>query len=376
MARSMGIKIKFKSGSAAEPDVGLLFPDQGSRSLRLLSGARGLPAVQAMLQGAHGLLGFDLLEDQPVSSIHELFRGSEAIPPWLEETRLCQPAMYISGLAAIEKLRARRPGCFDKCKAVAGLSLGEFAALTFAGVFDFQTCLEIVALRGEAMQRAAEATPQRMLSVAGLSHATLERLCEAARGPGEICQVAHRLFPEGFTCAGHAAAVERLLEQVRVTEGCKQAQLLKAAGSGGFHTPLMEPARRELREALRAVEACMRPPRINVYMCAAAQRVGPGTKPATIIELLCDQLVSPVLWEDSVRMMIQDGVGQFYECGPMQQLKGMMKRIDEKAHGTMISVDHIQRNVRERKGPRMAEPQDVTEGPLLPGGRNRVRIVW
>jgi len=356
--------------------VGLLFPDQGSRSLRLLSGARGIPAVQAMLQTAVAVLGFDPLEEQPISAVYELFRGPEAIPPWLEETRLCQPVMYISALAAIEKLKARRPGCLDSCIAAAGLSLGEYAALTFAGVFDFETCLRIVQLRGEAMQEAAEVSPQRMLVVAGLDQATLERLCEESRSEGEVCQVAQCLFPDGFTCAGSAPAVEKLLGRARVTQGCKQVQLMKADGSGGFHTPLMEPARHRLFDALKDVEALMRPPRISVYMGAGARRVGPESRPGEIIDLLCEQLRTPALWEASVRAMVKDGVRQFYECGPMQQLKGMMKRIDANAFRNMISVDHIQSNVKEKRELRMEEPQDVTEGPLLPGGRNRVRIVW
>jgi len=340
---------KWSSQKVAKPETttGLIFPDQTSRSLRLLRGAQylpgveGLPSVMDMLEYANYSFGFDILHGDGVKRAHEFFRGKEAIPTWLTETRLCQPTMYIAAIAGILRLEARRPGSVRKVLAAAGLSLGEYAALTFAGVFDFATGFRLVRARAEAMQEAAAAgAPQRMLSVAGLPRRAVEQLCEEARvDQADVCQVAYCLFPDGFVCAGSAAAVERLLAAARVAEGCKQVALIKC--DGAFHTELMAPARQRLREALKEAEPDMRPPCCDVYMSACGRKIGPGTQPSEIVEMLADQLTSCVSWEETVRSMLRDGVGQFYECGPMQQLKGMMKRIDAGAHGSMLSVDHI-----------------------------------
>merc|ERR1719188_2824878 len=113
--------------------------------------------------------------------------------------------MYIGGLAAVEKLRSTlsKPEVVERRQAVAGLSLGEYTALTVAGVMDFETGLKIVKKRGEAMQEAAEASKQSMLSVAGLSMDQLNELCkESISAESDVCQVANYLFPNGFSCAG------------------------------------------------------------------------------------------------------------------------------------------------------------------------------
>lgn len=349
VAAQMGVTIKVRPAPAETQPVGLLFPDQSSRSLRLLSAARNLPGVPAMLQALEATLGFSPLEPVPIQGVWELFRGPEAIPVWLEETSLCQPVMYVSALAAIERLKERKPRCLERCRAVAGLSLGELAALTFAGVFDFHTGLRLASLRGEAMQEAAEEVPQRMVSVAGLDRTTVQRLCDDSRSEeGDVCQIAQCLFSDGFLCSGNAASVEAFATRARQVEGCKQVQLLKATGSGAFHTSLMAPARARLLDALTGIQDQLRPPQYDVYMGANARKIDSTTPPAEIISLLCDQLVMPVRWEETIRAMLRDGVGQFYECGPMQQLKGIMKRIDEDAFGTMLSMDHVVKNQKEK----------------------------
>lgn len=306
--------------------VALLFPGQGSQYVKMLSGVKDIPAVAQMLDIAKSILGFDLLElclDGPESR--------------LEQTKYCQPAMYISGLAAIEKLRADKPERVEQCKAVAGLSLGEYTALTVAGVFTVETGLRIVKLRGEAMQEAAEQSKQSMLSVAGLDQATLDKCCADVRSGGDVCQIANFLFPNGFSCAGNTEAIEKLQKNVLETPGCLQAKLLKT--SGGFHTSLMAPAREKLLTALKEAEGEMQPPRCDVYANLTGRKIPAGTPPSEIIPMLADQLTSCVLWEPSVRAMIGDGVTEFYECGPMKQLKAMMKRIDAEAFKNTNSVD-------------------------------------
>uniref|UniRef100_A0A7S1RUF4 Malonyl-CoA:ACP transacylase (MAT) domain-containing protein n=1 Tax=Alexandrium catenella TaxID=2925 RepID=A0A7S1RUF4_ALECA len=313
----------------AEPPlpVGLLFPGQGSQYVKMLTGVKDLPAVKEMLDTAQKILGYDLLE--------LCMKGPESK---LEMTKHCQPAMYVGGLAGIEKLRTTKPERIDRCQGVAGLSLGEYTALTVAGVFSFEQGLKLVKLRGEAMQEAAEASPQSMLSVAGLDQETLQKLCDdCISGPKDVCQIANFLFPNGFSCAGTQSAVEKLMAKAQKTEGCLQAKLLKT--SGGFHTKLMEPAKEKLLAALKDIEKEMKPPRCDVYMNVTGKRITPATKPAEIITMLGDQLVSCVQWEPSMKMMIKDGVTEFYECGPQKQLKAMMKRIDPEAWKNTKNID-------------------------------------
>lgn len=314
-------------GSSASLPVALLFPGQGSQYVKMMAGVKDLPAVKEMLATANKILDFDLLE--------LCLKGPEAE---LERTKFCQPAMYVAGLAGMEKLKSTQPEKVDRCQAVAGLSLGEYTALTAAGVFDFETGLKVVKLRGEAMQEAAEASQQAMLSVAGLGKEILDKLCgESVAEPGDVCQVANFLFPNGFSCAGTLGAIQRLEEKVKATEGCLQAKMLKT--SGGFHTKLMEPAREKLLAALKDAEPKMKPPRCDVYMNITGKKISAGTPPGELLPLLADQLVNCVLWEPAVSTMIQDGLKEFFECGPMKQLKSMMKRIDTEAFGKTANID-------------------------------------
>lgn len=307
--------------------VALLFPGQGSQYVKMMGTVKDMPAVKEMLDKAANMLDFNLLE--------LCLKGPESE---LERTKACQPAMFVAGLAAMEKLRAEKPEKVERCQAVAGLSLGEYTALAVAGVFDFETGLKVVKLRGEAMQEAAEASQQAMLSVAGLDKDTLSKLCEeSCEGPQDVCQVANFLFPNGFSCAGTLAAIQRLEPKVKETEGCLQAKMLKT--SGGFHTRLMQPAREKLLEALQEALPKMKPPRCDVYMNLTGKKIAAGTAPSEIVPLLADQLVNCVLWEPAVLGMIKDGVSEFYECGPMKQLKSMMKRIDPGAFGSTTNVD-------------------------------------
>jgi [acyl-carrier-protein] S-malonyltransferase len=308
--------------------IGLLFPGQGSQYVKMMAGVKDLPAVKGMLAKAQSILGFDVLD--------LCLSGPESK---LEETANCQPAMFIAGLAGVEKLRGDREEAVTRCQVVAGLSLGEYTALCVAGVFDFEEGLKLVKLRGEVMNEAATKSKQAMLSVAGLDKPKLVTLCEQAaktEGVGAVCQIANELFPKGFSVAGTEAAVVALKELAEKA-GALQAKLLKT--SGGFHTPLMKPAQEKLGKALDELLPKMKPPRFTVYMNATAQPVKPGTNPKEIIDLMKKQLTMPVLWEPSVKAMIREGVSEFYEVGPMKQIKAMMKRIDSEVWGQTTNVE-------------------------------------
>lgn len=210
--------------------------------------------------------------------------------------------------------------------------------MTAAGVFDFETGLRIVKIRAEAMQEAAEASAQSMVSVAGLPQDTLAALCdECSRSEGGVCQIANFLFPNGYACAGNTRPIERLQARALETQGCLQAKVLKT--SGAFHTSLMQSAKDKLVSALREVEKDMKPPQCDVYMNVTGRKISPGTNTSEIVAMLGEQLVSCVLWEPSMKAMIADGVSEFYECGPNKQLKAMLKRIDANAHKAAINIE-------------------------------------
>lgn len=295
--------------------IGLIFPGQGSQYVKMLSDDQDNPVVKQMLKTAKEILGYDLLDI--------CLNGPE---DKLEQTKYCQPAMYVAGCAAMAKLRDSDQDKVDKCQAVAGLSLGEYTALTAAGVFTFAEGLKLVKLRGEAMQEAAEmGTKQGMISVAGLDEKALNDIINKVKTGDEVLQIANFLFPKGFSVAGNMSAVERL-EPAAKQAGALQAKVLKT--SGAFHTSLMKPAQEKLVKALEAALPNMKPPRCTVYMNTTGKPIPPGAEPKEIIKLLGDQLTSCVLWEPGMKAMIGDGVQEFYECGPMKQLKAMMKRID------------------------------------------------
>merc|ERR1719502_676318 len=121
----------------------------------------------------------------------------------------CQPAMFLAGMAGIEKLKAEKADAVSRAKAVAGLSLGEYTALCVAGVFTFEEGLKLVKLRGEAMEEAAQVGKQCMMSVAGVEKGKVQEICEQARrseGGNAVCQIANELFPKGYSVSGTEAA--------------------------------------------------------------------------------------------------------------------------------------------------------------------------
>jgi len=309
--------------------IALFFPGQGSQYVKMLSGVQDLPAVKDMLEKAKGILGYDILEI--------CLNGPEEK---LEETRYCQPAMFIGGLAGLEKLRGDREEALNRASVLAGLSLGEYTALCAAGVFSFEDGLKLVKLRGEAMQEAAAtgSKKQLMLSVAGLEKDKLEPLCREAakKEAGGICQIANCLFPGGFSVGGTEEAINAL-KDLAEKAGALQAKVLKTAGA--FHTPLMQPAQDKLTAALEETLPNMKSPMHTVWMNASAQPVRPGCDPKDIVALLKKQLTNPVLWDDSVKAMIKEGVKEFYELGPQKQIKAMMKRIDLPAWKAMTNVE-------------------------------------
>ena len=288
-----------------------LFPGQGAQAVGMGQAVYDeLPTAKALFDRAGAVLGYDLAQ---------LCFGGPAEE--LDQTNRSQPALYVTSLAALESLRAKSPEVVAGCAAAAGLSLGEYTALTFAGVIEFEDGLRLVQERGSAMQAAADAVPSGMVSILGLERAQVEELCAQAR-QGETLEIANLLCPGNIVVSGTNGACERAAE-LAPTLGAMKAIPLAVAGA--FHTKIMESARQRLTAAL--AEVPMKKPRIPVVSNVDA---APHDNPEEIRALLVQQLVSPVRWEDSVRYLLAQGCGQFYEVGPGRVLRGLLKRIDRK----------------------------------------------
>ena len=184
----------------------------------------------------------------------------------------------------------------DRCSAAAGLSLGEYTALVFAGVMDFEAGLRVVQERGRAMQAAADAVPSGMVSMLGMEREQIESLCDQARG-GETLEIANLLCPGNIVVSGHKAACERVTEAANAAGAMK---VIPLAVAGAFHTQLMQPAVERLRKALADVP--LKKPRIPVISNVDAR---PHDDPEEIRELLIQQVCSQVRWEDSMRYLLE-----------------------------------------------------------------------
>ena len=288
-----------------------LFPGQGAQSVGMGKQLyEDLPAARRLFDEAAEILGYDLAEI--------CFQGPAER---LNSTAVSQPAIYVTSLAALSGLREREPEIEAGCVAAAGLSLGEYTALAFAGALSFQDGLSVVQRRGEAMQAAADANPSGMVSILGLEHTIVEELCAGARKIG-VMQVANLLCPGNIVVSGHQAAcveMERLVQE-------KGGRTIRLAVAGAFHTDLMKPADQSLAAVL--AEIPIQTPRVPVWSNVDA---APHTDPEEIRGLLVRQVLHPVLWEQTMRNLLSEGVECFVEIGPGRVLAGLLKRVQRKA---------------------------------------------
>ncbi len=229
----------------------------------------------------------------------------------LRQTRVTQPAIFLHSVILAKMLGVGGEVVPD---AVAGHSLGEFSALVVAGALSFEEGLRLVAKRAEAMQRACEATDGTMAAILGLDDEVVERVCKEI----EDVVAANYNCPGQIAISGAVEAVQTACEKLKAA-GARRA--LPLAVGGAFHSPLMEPARKELEKAI--AEATFSMPVCPVYQNVNAE---PQTDPEQIKRNLIAQLTAPVRWTQTVRKMVADGVGEFTELGPGNVLQGLVRK--------------------------------------------------
>jgi len=297
--------------------IAFLFPGQGAQAVGMGSELdRDLPAAKALFDRAGEILGIDLRR--------LCFEGPAQA---LEATDVSQPAIYVASLAALESLKAAQPEVVASCAGAAGLSLGEYTALTFAGALDFESGLKLVRRRGQAMQAAAVATPSGMTSILGLDEPAVDEICRRVASTGRIWK-ANLLGPGNIVVSGDSAALE-LIGPIATELGAMK--VIPLAVAGAFHSDFMKPADDQLAEVL--AQTAITPPRVPVYSNVDAE---PHAEPDDIRRTLVAQVLQGVRWEDSIRRMLADGFDTFYEIGPGRVLTGLLKRIDRKVPCTNV----------------------------------------
>ena len=290
--------------------ITFLFPGQGAQHIGMgKTLSEKSPSAKRLYEQANDVLGYDLTT--------LCFEGPAE---QLNTTVVSQPALFVSSLAALEVLKEDRPEVVASCVFAAGLSLGEYTALTFAGAMSFEDSLRVVKARGEAMQAAADATPSGMVSALLLDRDQVVKVRDESSTAGRIW-IANYLCPGNTVLSGDKLACDHAVGAIEQSNG----KPIPLSVAGAFHTPLMESACEKLAEALSNVS--IQPPRIPVVSNVDAKV---HTNPEDIRQVLIRQVTQPVLWEDSIRWLLSQGAGPFFEIGPGKVLKGLLKRIDRK----------------------------------------------
>merc|ERR1719238_1144410 len=298
------------------PKTVFMFPGQGAQTVGMgAEVAAEVPAAAELYAKASEILGYDLL--------------AKCAGPKeeLDSTVISQPAIFVSSMVAVEKLRASEEGvaAIEAADVACGLSLGEYTALCFAGAISFEDGVKITKARGEAMQAASEAANSGMCSVIGLSSDKVDELCKAAsEQSGKQIGIANYLCNGNYACSGAMEAVEKVIEIAKPEFKARMA--VKLAVAGAFHTDFMAPAVSKLEEVLADVEVSK--PRIPVISNVDAKA---HSDPAVIKSILTQQVTAPVQWETIMNDMVGAGFEKGYELGPGKVLSGIMKRVDKKA---------------------------------------------
>ena len=281
------------------PGQGSQFPGMGKEHYQNNAFA------QKLFEQANEILGF------PISDV--MFYGTEKE---LKQTKVTQPAIFLHSVVAYRTIEGAKPDM------VAGHSLGEFSALVANSVLTFEDALRLVSIRANAMQRACEAQPSTMAAILALADDKVDAICnEVQKETGEVVVPANYNCPGQLVISGSIKGVEVACERMKAA-GAKRALILPVGGA--FHSPLMEPAKTELKSAIDM--ANFHTPACPVYQNVVAKAV---IDKDVIKQNLIDQLTGAVRWTQSVQAMIADGASTFTEAGPGKVLQGLILKINK-----------------------------------------------
>jgi len=278
-----------------------VFPGQGAQFVGMGKDLYDShPEAKALFEQANEILGFRITD--------LMFGGTDED---LRQTRVTQPAIFLHSVILASTLSPFKPDM------VAGHSLGEFSALVANKTLSFEDGLKLVYQRALAMQKACELNPSTMAAILGLEDQLVEEICA---GIDAVVVAANYNSPGQIVISGSMEGIDLAVEKCSAA-GAKRA--IKLAVGGAFHSPLMEPARAELEQAIAATH-------FSVPVCPVYQNVtaAPSSDPELIRENLVKQLTAPVRWTQTVVRMIADGATEFSELGPGSVLQGLIKKID------------------------------------------------
>ena len=281
------------------PGQGSQFPGMGKEHYENSAFAKKL------FEQANEILGFR------ISDI--MFNGTEDD---LKQTNITQPAIFLHSIIAYKSIENAKPDM------VAGHSLGEFSALVANGTLSFEDALRLVAVRANAMQKACTLQPSTMAAILALDDIMVEEICAAVQTEtGEVVVAANYNCPGQLVISGSLKGVEIACEKMKAA-GAKRALILPVGGA--FHSPLMAPAKDELKAAIDAID--FHQPTAHVYQNVVSRAVYDREE---IKVNLIEQLTGPVRWTQSVQAMIHDGASKFTEIGPGKILQGLVLKIDK-----------------------------------------------
>ena len=288
-----------------------VFPGQGSQFVGMGKNLYDTNATaKEMFEKANEILGFN------ISDI--MFTGTDE---QLKQTNVTQPAIFIHSVIAYLTMPAENAVLPDM---VAGHSLGEFSALVANKTLSFEDALRLVSVRAKAMQAACEIQASTMAAVLALADEKVEEIClQVEKETGEIVVPANYNCPGQLVISGTIKGIEMACEQMKAA-GAKRALVLPVGGA--FHSPLMNPAKIELAEAIEATS-------FNIPICPVYQNVVAKavTNPAEIKENLIAQLTGAVKWTQTVQEMVADGATHFTEVGPGKVLQGLVQKVYKEA---------------------------------------------
>lgn len=290
-----------------------IFPGQGAQFVGMGQDLYNLNTeTKSLFEQANEILGFRITD--------LMFTGTDED---LKQTNVTQPAIFLHSV-----ILAKALGDKFNPSMVAGHSLGEFSALVASNALSFEDGLTLVSKRANAMQKACELQPSTMAAILGLEDEVVEQIC---------AQIDAIVVPANYNCPGQlviSGSIEGIDEACAALTIAGAKRALKLNVGGAFHSPLMEPAKVELQEAIEATS--IKEPICPIYQNFDAL---PHTDPAQIKQNLINQLTGAVRWTQTVQKMIADGAESFVEVGPGNVLQGLVKKVDRQAQASAAFID-------------------------------------